>query len=115
MKKILIVFLTLVLVLPVIGYACDCCPPSRTDSNNPALAKVSHDCCPELNHQKDTCSIERQAQFIPDATRVLVSPAMLSVSFASNIFALVTNGNASSPPLLVSHAPLYLSNRVLRL
>jgi len=116
MKKILAVLLVLVLLVPTIGLACDCCANGPAPLQQTDLLKTSHQCCDTFDFNRDNCTIQKQDQGLPtfsemDHLGVLFNVSVLLnqtlVKFSSPLF-------DTGPSLFFSKTPIYLANRVLR-
>lgn len=115
MKKILAVLLVLVLLVPTIGLACDCCANGPAPLQQTGLLKTSHHCCDTFDVNRDTCTIQKQDQGLPtfSQTDYLETISNVSLLFNQTVgeFSLALDTGPSS---FSSKTPLYLANRVLR-
>ena len=113
--KFLAFLLILVLLAPIIGMACDCCPKAAIPTQA-TFSKIPHHCCPTLDLNRDNCRIEKQNSFVPTSSESgrlnLFSDASVFQTDLVDHFSSRTSD--TSPPLSSSKTPLYLLNQVLR-
>ena len=116
MKKIGAFLLVLVLLMPTIGLACDCCSNEAMPSHQAELSNTSHYCCSAVDFNRDSCTIEKQDQAISDFSQTSYLGTLLNVPVlwiqAVHEFSLSLLD--TGPSLFSSKIPLYLANQVLR-
>ncbi|MBI2167267.1 MAG: hypothetical protein HYU34_03355 [Candidatus Omnitrophica bacterium] len=118
MKKIISLILLLMLAIPAVASACDCCPPVERDSSGlPALASHT-DCCPMMDQDRQNCTLEKIEAALPLSPRLfLISEAGLQAVTQPSSFSAHSLLGAvdSGPPVLSSNTPLYLALQILRI
>jgi len=114
MKKIFAVVLVLVLLVPTIGLACDCCSNEFIPSQQ---LKTPHHCCTTFDSVKVNCEIQKQDQLLPvspQTSYLKIFSASTPISWAQVVTESSSQPLDASPSLLFLKNPLYIVNQVLR-
>ena len=118
MKKFLALLLILVLVGPVVGWACDCCPSEGAGPSKFPTLTSRHGCCPGLGVNPTGCGVGEIRQSLSVSPKTLrFQVASPSENFDRGAFAPASRPHSESPgpPFFASETPLYLALGILRI
>lgn len=118
MKKILSLLLLVMLAVPAVASACDCCPPVERDSSGRPVLDSHTDCCPMMDQDRQNCTLEKMEASLPLSSRLLLisESAFQAVTLPGSFSASSPFGAADSgPPVISLNAPLSLTLQILRI
>ena len=117
-KKIFVLLVTLLLIGPTIGSACNCCPPGQaTASGSAILESGCATCCSVFEVNRDQSDLSRPGNSSLNSQETWLLK-FLSVAPAALLWEpsqIQDRSLSEGPPLLGLGTPLYLSNQILRL
>lgn len=114
-KKALFLLLVLVLVAPLAGLACDCCPGNSSETQIPEIKAPDCDCCVSVELKHEASNLTRLEKPLSAPARILlISPFKAAGIYEAEFQPASPSGDLTSP-FLFSPTPLYLTIQILRI